>query len=65
MYRQYENPFELEDQLAEARARLEEAYQSGDEADIESAAQDVAELEDRVRFAWDDDEYDNNYDDRF
>lgn len=62
MYRAYEDPFKLEDMLAEAEARLEEAYRSGDDIAIEWAAQDVHELKERVNFAWQDDEYDSLYD---
>ena len=50
MYRQYENPFSLEDELKEARKRLAE---DPDNIDL---AIEVHELEDRVRFAWDDNE---------
>ena len=63
MYRQYENPWELEDQLAEAkaiyrRAREEEA----DEDTLMNLAIRVHELEERVNFAWQDDEFDNEQD---
>lgn len=54
IYRQYENPWELEDQLAEAKKRLAE------NPDDEDLAFDVHELEERVNFAWQDDEYDND-----
>lgn len=52
MYRQYENPYELEARLAELeaierRAREEERY----DIDLE-----IQELKDRIRFAWEDDE---------
>ena len=50
MYRQYENPFSLEDELKEARKRLAENPENID------LAIEVHELEDRVRFAWDDNE---------
>lgn len=48
MYRQYENPFVLEDELKEAQERL-----ANDPENIDLAL-DVEELKDRVRFAWDD-----------
>lgn len=48
MYRQYENPFVLEDELKEAQKRL-----ANDPENIDLAL-DVEELKDRVRFAWDD-----------
>jgi hypothetical protein len=55
MYRQYEDPYKLERQLAEAKERLaEDPYN-------EDLVNEVAELEERVNFAWQDDEYDCNY----
>lgn len=56
MYRQYENPFTLEDALEEARKRLAEDPMN------EDLAFDVHELEERVNFAWQDDEYDSDFD---
>ena len=55
MYRQYENPWKLEDQLAEAKQRLAENPYD------EDLANEVAELKERVNFAWQDDEYDEDY----
>ena len=52
MYRQYENPFSLEDRLKETTKRLSEDPENID------LALEVEELKDRVRFAWDDDEAD-------
>ena len=51
MYRQYEDPWKLEDQLAEAKQRLVE------NPDNEDLALEVHELEERVNFAWQDNEY--------
>lgn len=48
MYRQYENPFSLEDRLKEAKKRLAEDPENID------LALEVEELKDRVRFAWED-----------
>ena len=53
MYRQYENPFSLEDELKDAKRRL-----AKDPENIDLALE-VHELEDRVRFAWDDNEAEN------
>ena len=50
MYRQYEDPWELEDRLAEAKKRLAE------NPDDDNLAFDVHELEERVNFAWQDQE---------
>ena len=53
MYRQYENPFSLEDELKDAKRRL-----AKDPENIDLALE-VEELKDRVRFAWDDNEAEN------
>ena len=55
IYRQYEDPYALEQQLAEARKELTE------NPDNEDLALKVHELEERVNFAWQDDEYEENY----
>ena len=55
MYRRYEDPYKLEQQLAEAQERLaQDPYD-------EDLANEVAELKDRINFAWQDDEYDCDY----
>lgn len=48
MYRSYENPYRLEDALADAKRRLSE------DPTNEDLAQEVEELRDRVNFAWQD-----------
>lgn len=48
MYRRYEDPHKLEDMLAEAEQRLSE------NPDDDYLAEEVAELRDRVNFAWQD-----------
>lgn len=55
MYRQYENPYKLKQQLVEAEKRLAENPDDGD------LYNEVAELKDRINFAWQDDEYDCDY----
>ena len=50
MYRQYENPYTLEKRLAELKELR--AYNPEDE----DLAQEIAELEERINFAWQDDE---------
>lgn len=55
MYRQYENPYELGRRLSELEAikrRMDEENQYDIDMEIE-----IEELKDRIRFAWDDDEY--------
>ena len=58
MYRQYESPYTLEKRLAEAKEKLANCI-SDDER--EYFAQVVEELKERVNFAWQDDEYDEDY----
>ena len=53
IYRQYENPYMLEGELAEAKWELAQ------NPDNEDLALKVHELEERVNFAWQDDEYDS------
>lgn len=58
MYRGYENPYCLEDMLKERRMSYNRAIADGasDEIIIE-LAEDIADLEERVNFAWQDNEY--------
>ena len=55
MYRNYENPHTLEERLEEAKRRLAENPYD------EDLVLEVAELKERVNFAWQDDEYDEDY----
>lgn len=60
MYRQYENPWELEKQLEAVRFKYNMMVAEG--ADIEtliSVQEEIYELKDRINFAWQDDEYDS------
>lgn len=62
MYRQYENPYELEQQLAE----LQEEYNSlpfndENEGRLMDLAEDIASLRDRINFAWQDDEAESEW----
>lgn len=55
MYRQYENPYSLENQLKE----LEEEYKNEtDEDRLINLAEEIAKLKERINFAWQDDEED-------
>lgn len=54
MYRQYENPYILEERLAELKERRVNAT---DEDEIMSLDEDIAELKERINFAWQDDEF--------
>lgn len=55
MYRQYEDPHKLQQQLEEAQQRLAE------NPDDEDYAIEVESLKERINFAWQDDEYDCDY----
>ena len=66
MYRQYENPRELTKRLEEAKANLVEItidFHMGlaDEDMLADAQLKVDELSDRVNFAWQDEEFEEDY----
>ena len=62
MYRQYENPYKLQKQLGELKEEYRIAVEANaDEEILTNLAYDIAELEERINFAWQDDEYDENY----
>ena len=57
MYRQYENPYDLEKALEKAREEYRKAVEAN--ADLETLFnlhEDVSYLEERVNLAWADDE---------
>ena len=57
IYRQYEDPYKLEDELAEAKAIYRRAKEEGVDEDIlMNLSMDIHELEERVNFAWQDNE---------
>lgn len=57
MYRQYEDPYKVQRMLDEARNQLELAKANEEDEDrIISLHEDVAILEERLNFAWQDDE---------
>ncbi|MBO5828906.1 MAG: hypothetical protein J6R59_10715 [Paludibacteraceae bacterium] len=58
MYRQYENPYKLEKELEELKELRANAI---DENEIISLDESIAELKERINFAWQDDEYDSEY----
>lgn len=59
MYRQYEDPYKLEEMLSDAREQLAASCDEYGEMDID-LLQWVDELRDRINFAWQDDEYDHD-----
>lgn len=61
MYRQYEDPYKLEKQLKELRREYDNAKENNtDEDTLVELSQDIHELEERINFAWQDDEYECN-----
>lgn len=59
MYRQYEYPYEIEKLIERAEIEMQEAIAMNDEDAQISIAQELAELNDRLNYAWQDDEYDS------
>ena len=58
MYRRYEDPRKLEKQLKKLKRRYK---QTQDEYEKMYLAEEIAELTDRVNFAWQDEEYEEDY----
>lgn len=69
MYRQYENPYKLNKYLCELEAEYQTLIESGvdaDEEDFIDLCCEIADIKERINFAWQDDEYDydnRNYED--
>lgn len=60
MYRSYENPYELELQLKELKQQYYDAKVSNADDDILiDLSIEISSLEERINFAWQDDEYGN------
>lgn len=58
MYRYYKNPFDIEDRLEALRADYQFAAAEGADEDVLiELSISIHELEDELRFAWDDDEF--------
>ena len=58
MYRQYEDPYQIERLIEAAEIEMQEAIAMDDEDRQISIAEELTELKDRLNFAWQDDEYD-------
>lgn len=58
MYRQYEDPNKIEHQIEMLEIEMQEAIALDDEDRQISISEELAELNDRLNFAWQDDEYD-------
>ena len=61
MYRHYEDIGILNEMLKKARDRYDSMNEDDDVDALVDAYLEVSELEDRIRFAWDDEEYDEMY----
>lgn len=62
MYRSYEDPFKLEDQLKEKREEYSRRMEAGEDVEVlMDLAIEINDLGQRVNFAWQDDEYDAEY----
>ena len=59
MYRSYENPYELELQLKELKQQYYDAKANGDDDSMIDLSIEISSLEERIKFAWEDDEYEN------
>ena len=59
MYRSYENPYELEQQLKELKQQYCDAKAKADEDSMIDLSIEISSLEERIKFAWEDDEYEN------
>jgi hypothetical protein len=60
IYRQYEDSYKLEKQLAEVKSMYRRAIEEGvDENVLMDMALEIHELEERINFAWQDDEYES------
>ena len=62
VYRQYENPWNVQELLRNAEERYEKAIADGaDDERLFDLHEDVEELKSRLRIAWADQEYDETY----
>lgn len=63
MYRQYEDPMKLEKMLEEVKSELETAKTKNPDDDdrLIDLYNEIESLKERINFAWQDDEYDEQY----
>lgn len=64
MYRQYENPYELNKYLCELEAEYQTLIEMGvdaDEEDFIDLYEEILDIKERINFAWQDEEYDMDY----
>ena len=61
MYRQYENPYELNKYFCELEAEYQTLIEMGvdaDEEDFIDLYEEILDIKERINFAWQDEEYD-------
>ena len=61
MYRQYENPYELNKYLCKLEAEYQTLIEMGvdaDEEDFIDLYEEILDIKERINFAWQDEEYD-------
>lgn len=61
MYRQYENPYDLNKYLCELEAEYQTLIEMGvdaDEEDFIDLYEEILDIKERINFAWQDEEYD-------
>ena len=57
MYRQYEDPFELQRQLEDLKKQYNKELNNGADEDVlMSLSETIADFKERINFAWQDDE---------
>ena len=62
MYRNYENPWDLEEELARLEYELTMAeYEGASDDEMADIQMSIYEIKDRINFAWQDNEYDYNH----
>ena len=62
MYRSYEDPYKLESLLEKRMQEYKSLRLSNpDSEDLVDLSLEIAELKDRINFAWQDDEFDSNH----
>lgn len=61
MYRQYEDPRKLEEELARVKEEYQRFLDAGGVDEFGDWYERISDLEDRINFAWQDEEYDENY----
>ena len=61
MYRRYENPYKIEQRLNALKTEYDKLKEVTDEEALVDLHCEIEDLEERLNFAWQDDEYDSEY----